>query len=132
MSLLQSIHSGKRSKPPRLLVYGSEGIGKSTLRAEEKITEFAAEIDTDPNETGDFYPPLSQPIPEKDSQFVQTVKLQNIPLNDPERLITCLFDLFDVRYREQLVLDLVAKMETDDGKKTVNRILSKLNKKHSN
>ena len=33
MSLLQSIHSGKCSKPPRLLIYGSEGIGKSTLGA---------------------------------------------------------------------------------------------------
>ena len=33
MSLLQSIHSGKRSKPPRLLIYGSEGIGKSTIAA---------------------------------------------------------------------------------------------------
>ncbi|HBT77867.1 MAG TPA: hypothetical protein DEB39_13305 [Planctomycetaceae bacterium] len=98
------------------------------LRAEEK----AASDDGDPDKTSDFYPPLSQPIPEKDSQFVQTVKLQNIPLNDPERLIACLFDLFDVRYREQLVLDLVAKMETDDGKKAVNRIMSKLNKKHSN
>lgn len=33
MSLLESIHSGKREKPPRILIYGSEGIGKSTLAA---------------------------------------------------------------------------------------------------
>ncbi len=31
MSLLQSINKGKRQSPPRLLIYGLEGIGKSTL-----------------------------------------------------------------------------------------------------
>jgi len=30
MSLLQQIHTGKRHSPPRLLIYGTEGIGKST------------------------------------------------------------------------------------------------------
>lgn len=33
MSLLQSIHKGKRESPPRLLIYGIEGIGKSTVGA---------------------------------------------------------------------------------------------------
>jgi hypothetical protein len=33
MSLLQSIHKGKRQSPPRLLIYGVEGVGKSTLGA---------------------------------------------------------------------------------------------------
>lgn len=33
MSLLSSIHRGKAQKPPRLLIYGSEGIGKSSLGA---------------------------------------------------------------------------------------------------
>ncbi len=33
MSLLQSIHKGKREMPPRILVYGIEGVGKSTLGA---------------------------------------------------------------------------------------------------
>lgn len=79
-------------------------------------------------EIDELYPPLSQPIPEKDSQFIQTVKLQNIPLNDPERLIACLFDLFERSYREKLVLDLLAQMEIDDGKKTVQRVMSKLKK----
>ncbi|MDR2761472.1 MAG: ATP-binding protein [Planctomycetaceae bacterium] len=31
MSLLETIHSGKRQSPPRILVYGTEGIGKSTF-----------------------------------------------------------------------------------------------------
>ena len=31
MSLLDTIHKGKASKPPRLMVYGGEGVGKSTF-----------------------------------------------------------------------------------------------------
>lgn len=34
MSLLQKIHSGKKQQPPRLLIYGSEGVGKSTLASQ--------------------------------------------------------------------------------------------------
>ena len=34
MSLLKQIHSGRRYSPPRLLCYGVEGIGKSTLAAD--------------------------------------------------------------------------------------------------
>ena len=33
MSLLQQIASGRENKPPRLLIYGTEGVGKSTLAA---------------------------------------------------------------------------------------------------
>lgn len=34
MSLMQRIQTGRTSAPPRLLVYGTEGIGKSTLAAQ--------------------------------------------------------------------------------------------------
>ena len=34
MSLLEKISTGKRQQPPRLLIYGSEGIGKSSLAAQ--------------------------------------------------------------------------------------------------
>jgi len=34
MSLLKQIHTGKRHVPPRLLIYGTEGIGKSTAASE--------------------------------------------------------------------------------------------------
>ncbi len=34
MSLLQTIRSGKTQGPPRLLIYGTEGIGKSSLGAD--------------------------------------------------------------------------------------------------
>ena len=34
MNLLNNVHSGRRSRPPRLMVYGIEGIGKSTLASQ--------------------------------------------------------------------------------------------------
>ena len=34
MSLLKQVHSGTRQAPPRLLIYGTEGIGKSTTAAQ--------------------------------------------------------------------------------------------------
>lgn len=33
MSILSSVTSGKESRPPRIMIYGSEGIGKSTFAA---------------------------------------------------------------------------------------------------
>lgn len=33
MSLLESITKGKENKPPRLLIYGTGGVGKSTHAA---------------------------------------------------------------------------------------------------
>ena len=33
MSMLESIQTGRENKPPRLMVYGQEGVGKSTLGA---------------------------------------------------------------------------------------------------
>lgn len=33
MSLLENIQSGRENKPPRLMIYGQEGVGKSTLGA---------------------------------------------------------------------------------------------------
>jgi hypothetical protein len=34
MSLLQTIHQGKKHSPPRIVLYGTEGIGKSTTAAQ--------------------------------------------------------------------------------------------------
>lgn len=34
MNILEQIHIGKRSTPPRILLYGTEGIGKSTFAAQ--------------------------------------------------------------------------------------------------
>ena len=40
MGLLEQIHRGKTPSPPRILVYGTEGIGKSTLAADAPNTIF--------------------------------------------------------------------------------------------
>ncbi len=45
MSLMQQIHVGKRKAPPRLLVYGTEGIGKSTFAAQAPKTIFISTED---------------------------------------------------------------------------------------
>jgi len=34
MTLMERIHTGRRHTPPRLLIYGTEGIGKSTTAAQ--------------------------------------------------------------------------------------------------
>ena len=34
MSLIEQIHTGRRSSPPRFVIYGTEGIGKSTTAAQ--------------------------------------------------------------------------------------------------
>ncbi len=33
MSMLENITRGRESKPPRLFIYGQEGVGKSTVGA---------------------------------------------------------------------------------------------------
>ncbi len=45
MSLLERIHSGKKHQPPRILIYGSEGVGKSTLGAQAPKPIFIATED---------------------------------------------------------------------------------------
>ena len=33
MSLLNQVKTGKEAQPPRIMIYGSEGVGKSTFAA---------------------------------------------------------------------------------------------------
>ena len=33
MSMLDNIQTGRENKPPRIMIYGSEGVGKSTFGA---------------------------------------------------------------------------------------------------
>ena len=40
MKLLEQIHRGKQPMPPRLIVYGTEGVGKSTFAAEAPAPVF--------------------------------------------------------------------------------------------
>jgi replication-associated recombination protein RarA len=43
MSLLQTIHQGKKHSPPRIVLYGTEGIGKSTTAAQAPNTTAVAQ-----------------------------------------------------------------------------------------
>ena len=40
MSLLQMVTVGREAQPPRIMVYGSEGVGKSTFAANAPRTVF--------------------------------------------------------------------------------------------
>ena len=33
MGMLETIQSGRENRPPRIMIYGSEGVGKSTFGA---------------------------------------------------------------------------------------------------
>jgi hypothetical protein len=43
--MLEQVHSGRRQTPPRILIYGTEGIGKSTLAAQSPKPIFIATED---------------------------------------------------------------------------------------
>lgn len=34
MGMLENIQSGKENKPPRIMIYGSEGVGKAAMQLE--------------------------------------------------------------------------------------------------
>lgn len=45
MSMLEQVHSGRKQTPPRILIYGTEGIGKSTTAAQAPKPIFIATED---------------------------------------------------------------------------------------
>ena len=40
MGMLDNIQTGKENKPPRIMIYGSEGVGKSTFGASAPYAVF--------------------------------------------------------------------------------------------
>ena len=81
------------------------------------------------DEVPDFDPePLAPTFPNPTDTFQESVTLQHILLHDTESLIACLFGLFDAEYREQLIIDLLAKIEDEDGLTAVERIVTKIDK----
>jgi hypothetical protein len=108
MSLLQSIHSGKRSKPPRLLIYGSEGIGKSTLAANAPRPIFVSTEDGLDQIACDSFP-LAKTFPEAMGHF-------NALANEKHDYRTVVLDSGD--WFERLVWDQVCK---DFGVKNIEK-----------
>jgi len=81
------------------------------------------------NEVPDFDPePLKPTFPNPMGTFQESVTLQHILVHKTESLITCLFSLFDAKYREQLIIDLLTKIEEEDGIEAAERILSQVHR----
>jgi len=79
------------------------------------------------DEVPDFDPePLTPTFPNPTDTFQQSVTLEHILLHNTESLIACLFGLFDAEYREQLIVDLLAKIEEEDGRNAVERIVTQV------
>ena len=83
------------------------------------------------DEVPDFDPePLEPTFPNPTDTFQESVTLQHILVHQTESLITCLFSLFDAEYREQLIVDLLAKIEEEDGLNAVERIVSQIHQQY--
>ncbi|MDR1384650.1 MAG: hypothetical protein LBJ67_12530 [Planctomycetaceae bacterium] len=78
-------------------------------------------------ETSDFDPEsLTPTYPNGIGKFKERVTLQNILLQETESIVDCLFSIFDVAYREQLMLDVLEKARIDDGEETVHQIVQRI------
>lgn len=97
MSLLKSIRSGKSEHPPRLLIYGTEGAGKSTLAADAPKPIFICTEDgLDQIETNSF--PLCQ-------SFEDVTKYLDALFNEQHDFRTVVIDTLD--WLERLIWDKV-------------------------
>ena len=99
MSLLQRIHSGKKQQPPRLLIYGSEGVGKSTLAAQAPNPIFI------PTEDGlDQVHCNSFPLCKTFEDCMEYLKVLSLEAHDFK---TVVIDSAD--WLERLIFDLLCK-----------------------
>jgi adenylate kinase family enzyme len=108
MSLLQSIHSGKRQQAPRLLIYGSEGIGKSTLAANAPKPIFISTEDGLDQIICDSFPLAKT--------FTEAMDYFNVLANEQHDYRTVVLDSSD--WFERLVWDQVCK---DFGVKNIEK-----------
>ncbi len=94
-SLLQQVHSGRKHSPPRFLIYGIEGIGKSTTASQAPKPIFIQtedglnEIECD-----------SFPLAEKFSDVINRI---SVLLNEPHDYQTIVIDSLD--WMERLIWD---------------------------
>ena len=96
--------------------------GDTTINREYTRLRVAGE-----DEVPDFDPePLEPTFPNPTGTFQESVTLQHILVHKTESLITCLFSLFDAKYRSQLIVDLFAKIEEEDGLEATERIISQI------
>ncbi|MDR2345463.1 MAG: ATP-binding protein [Planctomycetaceae bacterium] len=111
MPLLETIHSGKRQMPPRILVYGTEGIGKSTFASTSPNPVFIPTEDgLDNIDCAKF--PLCK-------TFTEVMDCINALQNEPHEYRTIIIDTVD--WLERLIWDFtchqyrVENIERVDG-----------------
>jgi hypothetical protein len=111
MTLMERIHSGRRHTPPRLLIYGTEGIGKSTTAAQAPNPIFIPTEDgLDQIDCSSF--PLASNLADVESA------LQSL-LNDEHDFASVVIDSVD--WLERLIWDVlceqygVSSIEKVDG-----------------
>jgi hypothetical protein len=111
LSLLKSIQRGKQSLPPRFVVYGTEGIGKSTLGAQCPVPVFISTEDGVSEIECDKFPLASK--------FDEVVSCINTLLSEQHEYQTLVIDSLD--WLERLIWDdlcrqyNVASIEKVDG-----------------
>lgn len=108
MSLLQSIHSGKRQQAPRLMIYGIEGIGKSTFAAQAPGAIFVPTEDGLDQIACDSFPPART--------FPDAMNCFNTLANEKHDYRTVVLDSGD--WFERLVWDQICK---DFGVKNIEK-----------
>ena len=95
MSLLQSIQTGKSQGPPRLLIYGTEGIGKSTFGASAPKPIFVPTEDGLDNIACDSFPMCRS--------FNEVMSCLQSLLDEPHEYRTVVIDSID--WLERLIWD---------------------------
>ncbi|HOI55890.1 MAG TPA: ATP-binding protein [Phycisphaerae bacterium] len=111
MSLLQQIHTGRRPSPPRFVIYGTEGIGKSTTASQAPKPIFI------PTEDGlDQIDCASFPLA---TRFAEVETALELLINEAHDFETVVIDSLD--WLERLIWDVlceqygVASIEKVDG-----------------
>jgi len=94
--------------------------GETTINREYTRLRVAGKDEVPDFDPEPFKPTFSNPR----GTFQESVTLQHILLHNTESLIICLFSLFNAEYREQLIADLLAKIEEEDGPTAIERIVS--------
>ena len=99
MSLLQQIHTGRRPSPPRFVIYGTEGIGKSTTASQAPKPIFIPTEDgLDQIDCASF--PLATRFPEVETAL-------ELLINEAHNFETVVIDSLD--WLERLIWDALCE-----------------------
>jgi hypothetical protein len=128
LAQIAGVSHGTLNKAEYLDKHADEDTKQRLRNAETTINrEYTRLRVAEENEVPDFDPePLKPTFPNPTGTFQESVTLQHILLHKTESLITCLFSLFDAKYRALLIVDLFAKIEEEDGVEAAEHILSQI------